>query len=344
MTTFTSPELERAVRKRRVGALLSCASCASLLLALEGSSFAQASSSDQARDELKKGYELKKAGHCDEALVHLQESVRLDPEIKALANLAECEGELGKLVIARTHWRSVQQLAAVGANAAIEADAQKHVADLDARVATVTVHVGVDAPDGTQVMLDDAVLASADLAGPIPLDPGKHVLVARAAGREPGTVSLEVAEGQKKEIVMRPGAAGSDLAAAANPASLSATQAAPEQPAPPSAQESSSPWKTIGLVTAGAGVVGLGVGTVFGLKAMSDKSSAACVGTTCPNAGAASELASAQSAGTTSTIFFVAGGVLAAAGATMWFLAPGGVQVSPAVGLNGAGATLRARW
>jgi tetratricopeptide (TPR) repeat protein len=316
-----------------------------LLLALEGSSFAQASTSDQAREELKKGYELKKAGHCDEAVVHLQESVRLDPELKALANLAECEGELGKLVIARTHWRSVQQLAAVGSNAAIEADAQKHVADLDARVATVTVHVGVDAPDDTRVTLDDAVLASADLAGPIPLDPGKHVLVARAAGREPGTVSLEVAEGQKKEIVVRPGAAGSALAPAATPASLSATQAAPEQPPPPpSAPESSSPWKTIGLVTAGAGVVGLGVGAVFGLKAMSDKSSAACAGTTCPNAGAASELASAQSAGTTSTIFFVAGGALAAAGATMWFLAPSGVQLSPAVGLNGAGATLRARW
>jgi hypothetical protein len=342
MTTSTSLDARRAMQVRRAGALVSSML---LLVAAERPCLAQASTSDQAREELKKGYELKRAGHCDEALGHLQESVRLDPELKALANLAECEGALGRLVLARTHWRSVQQLAAVGSNSAIEADARKHVAELDARVATVTVHVGVDSPDDTQVTLDDAPLASADLAGAIPLDPGKHVLVARAAGREPGTVSLEVAEGQKKEMVVRAGGPTGSALAPATLASVPATQAAPEPPPPPPSEPGGSPpWKTVGLVTAGAGAVGLGVGAVFGLKAMSDRSSAGCSGTTCPSAGAASELASAQSAGNTATIFFVAGGALAVAGATMWLLAPGGVQVSPAIGLDGAGATLRAPW
>ncbi len=308
----------------------------------ERSSFAQTSSSDLAREELKKGYELKKAGHCDQAMAHLQESVRLDPEIKALANLAECEETLGKVVIAGKHWRSVQQLAAVGANAAIEADAEKHVADVTARAAAVTVHVAVDAPQGTQVTLDDAPLASADLAAPIAVDPGKHTFVARAGGREPGTVIVELAPGQKKEIVVAP--APATAAQSAGPPA-STRGADPPAPTPPQATPASGvPWKPIGLVTAVAGVVGLGVGAVFGIEAMSDKSSAHCNGTTCASAGSVSELTSAQSAGTTSTIFFLAGGALAAAGATIWLLAPSSVQVSPALGSNGAGLSLRTRW
>jgi hypothetical protein len=51
------------------------------------------------------------------------------------------------------------------------------------------------------------------------------------------------------------------------------------------------------------------------------------------------------SAATVSTVAFIAGGVLVAAGAVLWFTAPKarpqmGLRITPSVGANGAGLTL----
>jgi hypothetical protein len=75
----------------------------------------------------------------------------------------------------------------------------------------------------------------------------------------------------------------------------------------------------------GVGVVGLGVGTVFGLKTSSTWSDAKahCTGLECDRTGV--QLATdAKNAGTVSTIAFVAGGVLLAGGAVLFFTAPKG--------------------
>jgi hypothetical protein len=106
------------------------------------------------------------------------------------------------------------------------------------------------------------------------------------------------------------------------------------------------PWKTIGLITAGVGVVGLGLGSVFGLQASSKKSDAGCdANSVCPNGAALNTLRDAHSAGDLSTAFFVAGGVLAAGGITMWALGRGTpVQVTPNVGSNVTGMMVRGIW
>jgi hypothetical protein len=116
--------------------------------------------------------------------------------------------------------------------------------------------------------------------------------------------------------------------------------------AEPPTGRSAAPWKAAGVVTLGAGVVALGVGTVFGMQAISKKSDAGCDSkSTCPNGSALDKLHDAHGAGDLSTIFFVAGGVLAGAGITMWALAPTmSVQVAPSVGQNTAGMTLRGTW
>ncbi|MGH7439224.1 MAG: hypothetical protein ACRENE_26360, partial [Polyangiaceae bacterium] len=109
-----------------------------------------------------------------------------------------------------------------------------------------------------------------------------------------------------------------------------------------------SPLKLAGMVAAGLGVVGLGVGAVFGLTAMSDKSGAHCTSSNvCPDSGSAQKLKDAGSAATMSTVFFIAGGVLAAGGVALWLGAPSGsssktaVQIAPAIGLGSAGLTMQ---
>jgi hypothetical protein len=105
------------------------------------------------------------------------------------------------------------------------------------------------------------------------------------------------------------------------------------------------PYKVVGFVTLGLGGAGVVVGSIFGAEAMSTKS-AHCVGTACDPGYAGTALGQ----GTVSTVGFVAGGVLAAAGLTLVLLEPGKkdsralrLDASPLAGQS-RGLTLRATW
>jgi hypothetical protein len=111
----------------------------------------------------------------------------------------------------------------------------------------------------------------------------------------------------------------------------------------------SSPLKTAGLVVGAVGLVGLGVGTVFGVLAMSKNSSAndghcgsAFGGTNNCDATGLSLRSDAVKFGNVSTVAFIAGGVLAAGGLGLWLFAPStSVQAGATVGSGGAGLTVR---
>jgi serine/threonine-protein kinase len=137
---------------------------------------------------------------------------------------------------------------------------------------------------------------------------------------------------------------------AASPAPGEASAGA--QGVPTRTGTSASPWRTVGIVAAGAGVVALGIGSYFGLEARSknDQSYAAggCIGDDC-TPGAASIRRDAIAAGNTSTGFFVAGAVLAAGGIALWVLAPssrtsGGVALTPVAMDRGGGLSVGGGW
>ncbi|HEX6272859.1 MAG TPA: hypothetical protein VFZ53_07465, partial [Polyangiaceae bacterium] len=74
----------------------------------------------------------------------------------------------------------------------------------------------------------------------------------------------------------------------------------------------------------GAGVVGLGIGTAFGLSAISQNSEsndAGCKQNECTTE-AAQIRKDAQAAGNVSTVAFIAGGALLAAGVVVYLTAP----------------------
>jgi tetratricopeptide (TPR) repeat protein len=84
---------------------------ATAVLTLVATAPARAGDPAAALEQLKKGYELKTAGKCEEAIPHFVESHRLDPQAKTLLNLADCEERLGDLVSAQKHARDARQLA-----------------------------------------------------------------------------------------------------------------------------------------------------------------------------------------------------------------------------------------
>lgn len=92
----------------------------------------------------------------------------------------------------------------------------------------------------------------------------------------------------------------------------------------------------LGLVIAGVGVVGLGVGTFLGLSAKStfDDSDAHCnADGQCDQTGV--DLRSdAVDGGNLATIVFVGGGVLAAAGVVLWATAPSEPETTGAQSLR----------
>src|SRR5208283_377998 len=81
---------------------------------------------------------------------------------------------------------------------------------------------------------------------------------------------------------------------------------------------------TLALVSGGLGLVGLGVGTAFGLEASSKKSQyqGEQVDGRCVTEACVTTSKDAVSAATASTVAFLAGGALAAAGALVWVTAP----------------------
>jgi hypothetical protein len=95
--------------------------------------------------------------------------------------------------------------------------------------------------------------------------------------------------------------------------------------------------------------VGLGVGAYFGITARARNNTAAAncpTDTTCNFTGATAE-SDAKQAATGANVSFLAGGVLVAAGVTIWLLAPSAkaekatsLQLVPAPG----GALLRGSW
>jgi hypothetical protein len=189
----------------------------------------------------------------------------------------------------------------------------------------------------------------------ISLDPGEHRFTFTVVGQTPVEQTFVIREGEKdrRERVtfggVRPAAPGTAPASLAEPAPVTSPPRSSGDGADGSTQ------RIGGLVVGGVGIVGLGLGAVFGLKASSTWSNAQakCSATSCPDrAGALADHDSASSAATVATVSFIAGGVALAGGLALVFTAPrsgssssstGGIRLTPMLGPSsaslGAGGT-----
>jgi hypothetical protein len=203
-----------------------------------------------------------------------------------------------------------------------------------------------------KVSMDGAPLVAKIDGRSVEVNPGPHTFVFENADGTKQQKDVLVAEGEKEKRVTvsfgggggaaPAGGATAPAASPAAPAGGTAATASTESP-PDTGPHKSSPLKLVGLVTAGLGVVGLGVGTVFGISAMGDKNDAHCTSSSvCMSNADAQKLKDAGSAASLSTIMFIAGGVLVAGGITLFAVAPSSsVKVAPAVGLGSAGLTVQ---
>ncbi len=202
---------------------------------------------------------------------------------------------------------------------------------------------------GLAIRRDGVAVGRAEVGIPIPVDPGHHVVEASAPDKKPWSAEVDI--GARNTDVLTVALEDAPKAAAPPPPEPVRASAPVEVP-PPAPPSQGSGWKTAGIVTAAAGVVGLGLGAVFGVEAVS-KNNQALQPANCPTSSACrpSGLALTNDAftdATVSTIAFVAGGALVVGGAVLWLTSPSpratGLRVVPQVGLSSGGVRVEGAW
>jgi serine/threonine-protein kinase len=316
------------------------------------------SASDQAAATalFKQGRDLMAAGKYADACPKLAESQRLDPGAGTLLNLATCYEKNGQIASAWTTYQDAASAAQKAGEAERVKAARAKVAALEPTLPTLTIVVpaAADRPD-LEIRRDGALVGRAAWGAPIPVDPGPHPLDASAPGKTAWHGQAQVGgAGAKVSIEIPPlnDAAAPVPTAPAAPATTAPATTAPAAPPADSTAPSSSgsTQRLLGLISGGVGLVGIGVGSVFGAIAMSENNSTSghCNGTVC-DAPTVSTLNDARDDATVSTVAFIAGGVLLAAGVVLYLTAPKGAPttgllLSPGAGGSIAGLTLQGGW
>ena len=335
---------------------LSAALIAALVVgAIDARAQAQtAGGSPEAEELFKQGRVALDATDYATACPKFAASLQLERAVGTLISLAECEERIGGLARARQHWQEAADLAD-GTNDRLNRGpfARQRFTQVDLRVPRLTLRLAANAPKETTVRRDDVTLGAAALGVPLPVDVGRHTITVTAPGRVSTTLDVSLAEGEQKALEVAP----MEPIAAAVPMPTPAVDAAPQAtPATPAAETPSnkSTQRTVAYVVGGVGIVGLALGSYFGLQTISKWSAAR---NDCPNGCAdgspgRNERNDAQTDGTISTIAFVAGGVALATGAVLFFTAPSShssssairVRVTPTAERSGAGLLLYADW
>jgi len=317
------------------------AACAWLSIA--GVAMAQEPTSNKIAAEalFDRGLTLMQQGKYAEACPQLEQSQALDRGIGTMLYLAECYERLGRVASAWALFREASSAArAEGHNERAQAGATRAAA-LEPRLPKLTVRVAAAASaPGLEVARNNQVLASSLYGIEMPVDPGEHQIDARAPGKHPWSKRVAVAEGVATVI---------DVPALENaPASALVAEQPQRGGASLTAHDShvgasDSPQKLIGIVVGAAGVVGLGVGAVFGGVAISKKGdaddrckAAGTPGPECADARGVELNDEAHDAATLSNVFFIGGAALAVTGVVLYLTAPGDEE-APAVAVRSNG-------
>jgi hypothetical protein len=277
---------------------------------------AAASAAQAAFDE---GRRLEEAGDYAGAVAQFEKSERLDPALGTILNLATCYERAGRFASAwRAYERSVVEARATGEEK--RAQRAQQLADaLKPRLSSLTIDVAADVPEDTEIRVDGAALERARWKTPTPIDGGKHRVEVHANGRKDWSTEVAVAPSAQHVVLPVPALEAAPAGDAAAPPATAATATAPTA-AP--VRFWTAP-RIAGAATAGAGLVAVGVGTVFGLQARShwsDRESQCAFDRCTPDGVAAGQ--DAKDAALRANIAFIVGGAALATGAVLYFVVP----------------------
>lgn len=303
------------------------------------------------------GVQLMKAGRFAEACPKLETSQRVDPGVGTLLYLAECYEKLGRTASAWATFREAESVGRAQNQADRARTAQSRAQKLEPELAYLTVNLAPDAKVDGLVVRRGTTVVLPDLYGvAAPVDPGVVELEASAPGYRRYSAQVKVAARGKEvatipKLEAEPGADVPPPVAVAPGATAAAQPNPAETPAEPQRKEAppeSKPDHTLAYIVGGVGIVGIGVGSYFGLRAFSKNKDAEefCdAKNVCNNQQGIDLTEQAKDAALISNIGFAVGGAALATGLVLFFVAPGGdetnaVRVSPSIARNGGGVSI----
>ncbi len=297
-------------------------------LALGGE--ARAASDPAAAEVLfREGRRAADEGDLATACAKFAESYRLEAAPGTLLNLADCEDRSDNLATAWAHVRQVYDVLPDG-------DERKGLAEARAAAALTRVpwlQISVRDASSLKVTRDDVVISTFGIY--MPVDRGKHTIVARAPGYVERAYEVQIADGERKELEIAP------LERVAPPP-VTQQPSAPREHAV--VQSSGSGQRTIGYLLGGTGLVALGAGGVLGAIALDAQaqSNALCTNGVCSSSQGVDAHQRAKTFALATDVLFATGAALFAMGVVVVLTAPRDhapllLRVGPTgVGIGGA--------
>jgi tetratricopeptide (TPR) repeat protein len=290
---------------------------AALALALPARAEPTANQRATAEALFRRATELMDAQKFTEACEKFQASQDLDPMLGTLLYLADCYDRAGRSASAWALFQTASQKARLAGQGDRERIAKERADNLEARLSLLDVKVapGRQVP-GLEVSVGGTPVPAASFNTALPFDPGPTRVEARAPGRKPWAVVVDLAAGPTTQAVEIP-----ELAL------LPRQATSPREPGrAPEPEKKSSSQGTLGVVTGAVGLVTLGVAAYFGYRAydLNRRSKAQCRQedrNACTPAGVGMR-DDARTAGTLSTVATTSGALLVAGGFVILLTAP----------------------
>jgi hypothetical protein len=306
-----------------------------------------------AEQAFQEGRDLMAAGKVAEACPKFAAAAQLSPTAGVRLNLADCYAKLGNTASAWANANEALAFAEYAGDSAAADLARARMAALKPNLSYLTIAVSREtAPRGTEVSLDDEKISDAAWGAPFPVDPGLHKVTARAPGHKPSTKIVVMEAGVPATVSVPVLVAEHPAEAPARVAVLKVSRSQVEPEGVSGGSWSRSTAHTLALVSGVTGLLGIAVGTGFGVDAISKKSGyqQQQVNGQCVNESCVTLSTEAVNAATASTVSFVVGGLLVATGVVLWLTAPEkGVEghtvaIVPMAGLQTMGAGLSGSW
>ncbi|HWO08267.1 MAG TPA: hypothetical protein VNN80_02270 [Polyangiaceae bacterium] len=316
------------IQKRLIGGV-----AAALLAAQLSSARAQDAADDAARAKARAlgyaGVEAYQAGDHAAASAKLEESYQLLPVPSLGLWSARALVQLGRWVAAEERYRAVAALTVASSDSPVQqqakADAQSEREDLLRRIPSLKVRIVGAGAEEVSVRVDGAVRSTSELATTLLLDPGRHE-VSGVRGSERSQVVLSLAERAHEEVELRfsgeplPAPDSPALAPVAVAGPLTAAEPAPIPVEPEPGTDARHALRVGGWVAVGAGAAGLTTSLVSFVLANQQYESFErrdlCTSGGCSQ----DEVDTYNTLRDVQRVSLIAGGVLAAAGATVLVL------------------------
>jgi len=291
-----------------------------LVSLLAGRAHAQSGDSAALAEQLfNQARDLVKANKWAEACPKFEASLRYDPVLGTRLNLATCYEHVGKLASAWGLYRESMEAAKKAGDSKRADYAQKQATALEPRLPKLAISAPANKPAAFVVKRDGTTIDPGELGVALYVDPGTHEVTASAEGFEPFSVTVTLVEGKTETLAIP--------ALVAKPVADTKPEVEQEVDTGEIIAKARK-RKLIALGVGGGGVVALGVGLVFGAKAMSsnDDAKKLCgddLRCSPENFDRGKKLVSdSRSAGTISTVLVGVGVAAIAAGVVVFVTAP----------------------